>query len=156
MKRELFQTLAPLLVAAALAGCGGGGGDAGSPPPVVTGVFTTAPKYASTLVVTLQGVRLDQGISATSSGCRSPTLSSTAPYVSSATVAYFQCTVIGDGVQQLIVVRTSDAAVIATPGFTVPTPQVTLDIGNGAGVAGSMVITLTPTQAPLTVENFVA
>lgn len=154
MNRSLFQALVPLF-AVTLAGCGGGGGDAGSPPPVVTGVFTTAPKYASTLVVTLQGVRLDQGIGATSSGCRNPTLSTTAPFASNATVAYFQCKVIADGVQQLNVTRISDGMVIATPGFTVPTPQVTVDIGNGAGVAGSLVITLEPTKAPLTVENFV-
>jgi cyclophilin family peptidyl-prolyl cis-trans isomerase len=153
MTESLLKTLVPLLAAAALAGCGGGG-DAGSQPPVVTTAFTSTPRYGSTLTVTLRGSRLDQGIAASSPGCRNVTLSTTAPLVSTATEAYFQCTVSGDGAQQLNVTRTSDGALIASPPFTVPSPQVTLDIANGAGVSGSLVITLSPNQAPVTVENF--
>ncbi len=157
MTDSLLKTLVPWLTVAALAACGGGG-DAGSQPPVVTAAFIPAPKYGNILLVTLQGVRLDQGIAGSSAGCRNVTLSRTAPYVSSATAAYFQCTVSADGVQQFNVTRTSDGMVIANPGFTVPTPQVTLDIGDGTpgGVSGSLVITLAPTQAPLTVDNFLA
>jgi len=160
MTDSMLKALVPLLAAAALAGCGGGG-DAGAQPPVVTGVFVTSntPMYGSTLVVTLQGVRLDQGMSVASSGCRNAVLSTTAPYVSSATLAYFQCTVSAVGAHQLTVARTSDGAVIATSSpdaFTVQTPQVTLNIGTSAGTTGSLVITLAPTQAPLTVDNFLA
>ena len=35
-------------------------------------------------------------------------------------------------------------------------PQVTLTVSNGAGVSGNIVVTLTPTQTPITVNNFLA
>jgi cyclophilin family peptidyl-prolyl cis-trans isomerase len=35
-------------------------------------------------------------------------------------------------------------------------PQVTLTVSNGAGVTGNIVVTLTPTQTPVTVNNFLA
>ncbi len=35
-------------------------------------------------------------------------------------------------------------------------PQVTMTLSNGAGVSGDIVITLDPTAAPITVENFLA
>lgn len=44
----------------------------------------------------------------------------------------------------------------STPPAIDPPPQVTLNISNGAGVSGTVVITLAPTQAPLTVNNFLA
>jgi peptidyl-prolyl cis-trans isomerase A (cyclophilin A) len=37
---------------------------------------------------------------------------------------------------------------------TVPDPQVTLGIGNGSSSLGNVVITLTPNQTPITVNNF--
>jgi cyclophilin family peptidyl-prolyl cis-trans isomerase len=40
--------------------------------------------------------------------------------------------------------------------FTVPVPQVSMVVGNGAGVAGTLVFTLAPDQAPRTVDNFLA
>ena len=37
-----------------------------------------------------------------------------------------------------------------------PQPQVTLAMSNGAGVNGSIVVTLDPTKAPITVDNFLS
>ena len=83
-------------------------------------------------------------------------LSTTAPNVSNASTAYFRCTVSGVGAQTVNVTRTSDGGVLGTAAFNVAVPQVTLAVGNGAGVAGSLVLTLEAAKAPITVDNFLA
>ena len=45
---------------------------------------------------------------------------------------------------------------LTTVPFTVPAPQVTMTVSNGAGVGGAVVITLAPDRAPITVNNFLA
>jgi peptidyl-prolyl cis-trans isomerase A (cyclophilin A) len=55
-----------------------------------------------------------------------------------------------------VLTRTADGANLATVAYTVPVPQVTMTVSNGAGVSGSFVITLAPQQAPITVKNFLA
>ena len=146
-----------LTATAALAACGGGGGYSGSPPPTVTSATASAgTMYGQTLLVTVQGSNLDQGVAASSAGCKAAALSTTAPTASTATTAYFKCTVSGVGAQQLTITRSSDGGTLATVPFTVAVPQVTLQVSNVAGVAGSIVITLDPAKAPLTVDNFLA
>jgi cyclophilin family peptidyl-prolyl cis-trans isomerase len=144
-------TAATLLLAA----CGGGGGSSGGSSSSATASSATTgnPLYSQTLLVTVNGSNLDTGISANSSACSSLTLSTTAPTVSTASTAYFKCTVSAVGAQQVNVLRGDGAALITVP-FTVTVPQVTLAVSNGAGVAGNVVITLTPQQTPITVTNF--
>jgi peptidyl-prolyl cis-trans isomerase A (cyclophilin A) len=119
---------------------------------------TSTPKYTQPLVLTLQGTDLDLGLTVTSPGCTNPTLSTTAPNISTATTAYFTCTVSALGSQQLTVKRNNDNAVLATVPFTVPQPQVTMTISNGVtgGFNGTMVVTLEAALAPVTVRNFLS
>ncbi|MDP2006589.1 MAG: peptidylprolyl isomerase [Rubrivivax sp.] len=137
-----------------LAACGGGGSDAGVQPPAVTLASTTSVKYSETMLVTLSGVRLDQALTLTSTGCRDFVRSTTAPNVSTASTAYYTCTVSGAG-NRTVEVSGAGVALASVP-FTVPVPQVSMVVGNGAGVAGTLVFTLAPDAAPRTVDNFLA
>ena len=150
-----------LALSALLAACSGGGSDSGSQPASVSSASAATPMYGQPLLFTVNGSHLANAIDLASAGCRDFTLGTTAPHVSSGSVAYYRCTVTAVGAQQARVVRRSDNTVLATVGYTVPLPQVTLDVGNGAAagtgpVGGSLVITLAPQQTPATVDNFLA
>ena len=142
-----------------LASCGGGGGGdepVQTPVPAVTTAVVSTPKYGQALLLTLTGTNLDKAMTVTSDGCTSVTRSTTAPNISSATTAYYTCTASAVGARQFSVARGSDNANISTATYTVPVPEVTLTVTNGAAVSGSFVITLAPQQAPVTVNNFLA
>jgi cyclophilin family peptidyl-prolyl cis-trans isomerase len=142
--------------AAILAGCGGGS-DAGSTElATVSSASAGVPRYSQPLLITVNGARLDSGLTVTSTGCADMTRSTTAPNVSSDTVAYYTCTPRALGDQTARIVRTVDSTLLQTVPFTVPEPQVTMAVSNGAGVNGSMVFTLRPDLAPITVDNFLA
>jgi cyclophilin family peptidyl-prolyl cis-trans isomerase len=128
-------------------------------PPVVatiTSAVAGAAKYGESLLITINGSNLDKGITGTSTGCKNVALSTTAPNISTATTAYLQCTVSGVGTQAVNITRNSDTAAIGSAPFTVPVPQVTFKMSNGAGVNGDLVITLEAAKAPITVDNFLA
>lgn len=139
-----------------LAACGGGDDEAGSPAASVTSAVAAAPMYGQPLLFTVQGSHLDTGVALSSAGCRDVVRLAEAPYASGPTTAYFRCTVTGVGGQLATVRRSSDNTVLATVAYNVPLPQVTLTVSNGAAVAGSLVLTLGPQQAPITVDNFLA
>ena len=141
----------PLLVA-----CGGGGGGAGDPTPTAMVSTATAgvARYGQLVLLTLTGSNLDQSLTVTSAGCTGVARSTTAPTISTATTAYFTCRVSALGAQQFTVVRASDNINLGSAAYTVAVPQVTMTVGNGAAVSGTFVITLTPVQAPITVNNF--
>ncbi|MBC7732925.1 MAG: peptidylprolyl isomerase [Bacteriovorax sp.] len=148
-----------LLITACGGGGGGGGTGSGSgTAATVASALAGTPKYSQKLLLTVSGSNLDQGLAVTATGCSGITLSTSAPSVSTATTAYYQCTVSGSGAGQFVVTRTSDNATLATTPFTVPVPQVTMTVSNGAGggVSGTLVVTLAPNQTPLTVNNFLA
>lgn len=135
------------------------------PVPTVLATVSSAtagtPMYSRPLLFTVNGSDLDTGLTLSSAGCRDFTLGTSAPHVSTPSVAYFTCTVTGLGDQEATVKRSSDNAVLSTLAYTVPVPQVTLNLSNGAApgsvvVAGNVVITLAPAQAPVTVDNFLA
>ena len=126
------------------------------PAAGVSSVSAGAAKYSQPVVLTVTGSNLDQGLNVTSAGCANITRSTTAPFVSSATVAYYTCTATVLGAQQFAVARSSDGAALGTAAYTVPVPQVSLTISNGAAVAGNLVLTLAPAQAPITVNNFLS
>lgn len=141
--------------ALSLSACGGGGGDPGGPLPTVTSSgVTPAVKYSDTMLITLNGNNLDQPLSLTSTGCKNFARSTTLPNVSTATTAYYTCTVSGVG-SQAVIVSAFGTAVASVP-FSINEPVVTFNVSNGAGVAGSFTILLKPAQAPITVDNFLS
>jgi cyclophilin family peptidyl-prolyl cis-trans isomerase len=154
MKPKSLVLLAIGAMATLLTACGGGGGGAGRQPPVVSAASVTPARYGDTLLLTLAGSELDQALTLTSPGCRDFVRSTTAPHISGATVAYYTCTV--SGVGDLAVTVQGGGITAATVPFTVAQPQVSMLLSNGAGVSGTLVITLDPTRAPLTVDNFLA
>jgi cyclophilin family peptidyl-prolyl cis-trans isomerase len=137
---------------AALSACGGGGG--GTPPAsTVTSASIAASRYGSPAIVTMSGTNLDSsGLSVTSSGCKDMKRLTSSPLISTATTAYYTCTV--SGTYSGSVMIKSNGATIASPTFTVPVPQVTMRVTNGQGVLGFIVITLKGDKVPLTVDNF--
>ena len=122
------------------------------PAPQVTLALLSTPKYSQPLVLAVNSVSSPVAVTAT--GCTGLALSTTAPYVSTATTAYYVCNATTVGAGQFNVTRVSDAVVLGTQPFTVPVPQVTLTFSNGAAVNDSMVFTLAPDKAPITVNNF--
>ena len=152
-----LRALAALSSIVALVACGGGGGDSGSTDlATVTSIAIAAPRYGQPLLLTVNGAKLDTAIVAAAPGCRNMTRSTAAPNISTATTAYYTCTPSALGVQTFTVTRSLDSVTLSTASFTVPAPQVTMAVSNGAGVAGSMVVTLAPDRAPITVDNFLA
>lgn len=145
-----------LLITACGGGGGGGGTGSGSgTAATVASALAGTPKYSQKLLLTVSGSNLDQGLAVTATGCSGITLSTSAPSVSTATTAYYQCTV-SASVGQFVVTRMSDNATLKTTTFNVLPPQVTMTVSNGAGVNGTLVVTLAPNQTPLTVDNFLA
>lgn len=142
-----------LPAAALLASCGGGGGGSGETGPTVS---MGALKYSHPTLVTIVGTGLDADLGVSSAGCKNMTRSTTAPNVSTATTAYYSCTVSAVGAQSVAVTRISTGATLATYSYNVPAPQVTMAVSDGAAVAGSLVITLAPDKTPITVDNFLA
>ena len=153
MKHPHFLWIS-LAAAAVMVACGGGGGDAGSPPPTVSASTASSARYSDSMLITLVGSNLDQPLTLSSTGCRNFVRSTTAPNLSTATAAYYTCTV--SGVGNLAVTVAGGGVTAATVPFTVAVPQVSMLLSNGAGVAGTLLITLHPQQAPLTVDNFLA
>ena len=152
MKKHALITAA--LAAGLLAACGGGGGDAGGPVPTVSSGTASSARYSETMLVTLSGTNLDTALTLGSAGCKNFARSTAAPFASTATLAYYTCTVSGVGNQAVTV--SGGGVTAATVPFAVELPQVTMLVNNGAGVSGTLVITLRPAEAPVTVDNFLA
>ena len=148
----------PLLTTALLAGCGGGGSDAVTVPTTmrVTSATADTPLYGQSLHITVQGELLDQGITPVSTACKTLLPAATTQYASSASTLHYLCDVQAVGNQTMELRRTDTGAVLHTLNFTVPLPQVTMAVSNGAGVNGDVVFTLRPDLAPITVNNFLA
>ncbi len=139
-----------------LAACGGGGSDSGEPPPTLTSASASSGvRYSEVLLLTLRGTRLDQALTLESTGCKNFARSTAAPFVSTATTAYFSCTVSG-AVGSLSVNVSGGGASLGVIPFSVDLPQVTFTISNGGNLNGTLLITLRPDAAPRTVDNFLA
>jgi cyclophilin family peptidyl-prolyl cis-trans isomerase len=151
---KLHTLIVTTLAAGLLASCGGGGGDAGGPAPTISSTSASSARYSEPMLITLTGTNLDQALTFSGSGCRNFVRSTTAPFVSTATLAYYSCTVSGVGAQTLGVV--GGGTTVGSVNFTIAQPQVTMLVDNGAGVSGTLVITLRPQEAPITVDNFLA
>lgn len=147
--------MAPLWfsVAALLSGCGGGGGgDAG---PTVTSATAETPRYSQSMLITLTGTALDQ-VTPVSSACKTISPAATTQLAASTTTMLYLCAVQAVGDQTIEFRRSDTGATLYTLPFTVPLPQVTMAVSNGAGVNGNIVFTLRPDKAPVTVDNFLA
>jgi cyclophilin family peptidyl-prolyl cis-trans isomerase len=154
LSRQVSLSTFALAACAMLVNACGGGDNA---TPTVTAPTTGSPRYGQTLLLTLHGNSLDRGLSVTSSpACPGAALVDKAPLLSTATTAYYECTVAGIGVGFFVVKSAADGGTLMTVPFTVPAPQVTMTMSNGAGVNGTVVITLAPDRAPVTVNNFLA
>lgn len=158
-----WRAAAAAALAAALAACGGGGGDNPAPLPPASVVGTSIallgsanvqPQWGREVLLTLQGENLEAGaISVTNPSCAGLSRSTASPYVSSATTAYYRCTVTAVGTGRFEVRRVADNSVLRSAEYPVPAPQVSLTVSNGAGVGGTLVATL-DTRAPVTARNF--
>lgn len=148
------RSLAAMALCSVLLASCGGGGDAGGPPPTITSSTVGTARYSDPLLITLLGTNLDQTLTFNTTGCRNFTRLTTAPTASTSTVAYYNCTVSGVGDQTITV--NGGGIALRTLNFNAPVPQVTMLITNNAGVSGSLVITLAPASAPISVDNFLA
>jgi cyclophilin family peptidyl-prolyl cis-trans isomerase len=152
---HVFRLMVAGLVALTLAACGGGG-DGPAPIPTVSSVAVVAgtSKYSQNMVIAVTGTDVDQGLFISSAACTGAFLINSAPYLSGYATAYYGCKVSAVGTNQVVVGRAVDQAVLGSVAFTVPLPQVTMTVSEGATFTGTMVFTLYPTNAPLTVNNF--
>ncbi len=153
--RLASQVAFATIALAALSACGGGGGSSTPPTSTVTSASVAASRYGSTAIITMSGTNLDSsGLTVTSGGCKDMTRLTTAPTASTATTAYYSCTV--SGAFSSTVTIASNGATIANPAFSVPAPQVTMAITDGVNVNGNIVVTLAGDKVPTTVDNFLA
>jgi cyclophilin family peptidyl-prolyl cis-trans isomerase len=156
LSRAISTGTATLLVACG----GGGGGDAGTPPPSPTvtnlTLSSSAPKYSDELLITVDGSNLDQGLVLSAVGCKNFIRSTQAPRASTASTAYYSCTVSALGVNRVDAAASAGGAPLRSADYTVASPQVTLSLSNGVGgsVNGDVVVALDPVNAPITVDNF--
>jgi hypothetical protein len=84
-----------------------------------TSVVTRAATVGRDALFTVVGTNMDLGISLTSAGCAAtPVLSTTGPNVSSATKAFFYCTIGSAGTQTVNVIRDADGAELTSASYT--------------------------------------
>lgn len=126
------------IAALMLSACGGGGGGAAAPEPTVTAMnINPVGGSLQSLMVTITGSNLTQGLSVTSPQCTTLTRSATAPNASDASTAYYQCatTAAAPSVVQVNAARSSDSGLLGSASFAVgaATTVNTALAGEGAG-----------------------
>lgn len=147
---------------ALLAGCGGGGSSDTAPPtanPLVSsgrvaleGTTSTQPQYGRRVVLTLTGSELDAAnLTVSNSACAGLARGTTAPYVSSASTAYYLCTVNAVGTGRFEVRRNGDNAAVSSHEYPVPEPQVRMVFNNDPTFFVQITLDV---RAPVTVRNF--
>lgn len=112
--------IASVALLTACGGGGGGGGPSGPQPSVTTMNVNPVSADLRTLMVTLTGTNLDAGLNVTSPACTTLTRSTTAPIVSDAATAYYQCstTAATGSTVTVTAARSSDGVGIGTASFT--------------------------------------
>jgi cyclophilin family peptidyl-prolyl cis-trans isomerase len=148
---SVVQLIGVLAITLLLASCGVGWENL----PNVSGVTTTTPKYSQPMRIAISGVNLDQGITVSSPGCTGMVRSTTPPFESSATLAYYECIVSTLGDNNVQIARI-DGTSLHDLRYNVPLPNVTMRVSNAAGggnVHGDIDLTLRPDRAPITVDN---
>lgn len=137
------RALFALLIAATLAGCGGGGGGGASPASVAS-VTSGTLMYGKPATFTVSGQNLDQGIAMVAPNCAGIAEASGG----SATARTFTCTPNATGTLSLAIQSGAGATLLAVSPV-VPLPQVTMKT-----TLGDMLLELYPSNAPITVGNF--
>lgn len=151
-QRLSFLVSATVLTATGfLAACGGGGGGGGEPPPTVTRMnINPLSADLRNLMVTLEGTNLAAGLSVTSAQCTTLTRSTTAPHVSDASTAYYQCatSVTAPNAVTVAAARSSDGGTLATASFSIgATPTVTQALAGEGAVAATDTLPEVPGRA---------
>jgi cyclophilin family peptidyl-prolyl cis-trans isomerase len=137
---------------AALSACGGGGSPAPAPTATVTSATISSGRFGSSTLVQVSGTHLDDGMTVSSTDCTGLTLLTAAPYVSTATNAFYSCTIASMSGAVAFKQRSSGAT-ITTASYTVASlPQVQFTFSGP--VAGSMIVDLAADKEPVTVTNF--
>lgn len=136
---------------ASLSACGGGG-SATPPTATVTSATVSSGRFGSSTLLQISGTNLDKGLAVSSSDCTGLTLLTAAPYVSTATNAFYSCTIAKmTGTVQLA--QKSDGSTITTASFTVTSlPQVQFTFSGP--VNASVIVDLAADKEPITVANF--
>lgn len=138
--------------AAALTACGGGGSPAPAPMATVTSATVASGRFGSSTLVQVSGTNLDTGLAVSSTTCTGLSLLTQAPYVSTATNAYYACTIAAMS-GSVTFKQKSGGATITTSPFTVANlPQVQFTFAGP--VAGTMTVDLAADKEPITVSNF--
>jgi cyclophilin family peptidyl-prolyl cis-trans isomerase len=167
---QLFSTTvlatSSVAVLISLGACGGGGGDAGGGAGggggdpgnggAVTFATSSTLKFGQKSVVVVNQSDAAKAVTVSGAGCTTWAVSTDPAYVSTATTAYFECTVSTLGAVQVSVKRNSDGAVLASSASAVAKPEVTLTFSNAAGVSGNVVLALEAEKTPITVTNFLS
>ena len=147
---------------ALLAGCGGGGGSDTAPStanPAVSassaaleGTSSTQPQFGRRVVLTLTGSELDAAnLAVSNSACTGLTRGTTAPYASSASTAYYLCTVNAVGTGRFEVRRSGDGNLVRSHEYPVAEPQVRMVFNNDPTFFVQITLDV---RAPVTVRNF--
>jgi cyclophilin family peptidyl-prolyl cis-trans isomerase len=155
MQKYLGNTLknsilvASLCLAGLVTACGGGSSGTTTPPAASAATITsvTPPAvlmYNKTATFTVTGQNLDKGITATAPNCNNISVLAGA----TSTQVLFTCVPAATGALAVSLAATNGATQVSISP-TVPQPQVTMKTS-----LGDMVIELTPSAAPLTVNNF--
>lgn len=148
-----YLTTAGICLATMLTACGGGGSDSSnSGPPAsdantparITSVTPDRLMFSRRVSFTVVGTALDRGLSLTSAGCGSPTIAAGGTN----TQRVISCTPIATGNITLNFSLTGLATPFVSTQF-IPVPQVTMKT-----TLGDLVMQLAPTNAPITVNNF--
>ena len=141
-----------LAALASLTACGGSGGTPAPPDATVSSASISSGRFGSSAFVQVSGTHLDTSLTVSSSECTDLTRLTAAPYVSSATLAYYSCTVARMS-GTVVFQQKSTGATLATAPFTVSAlPQVQMTFGGP--VSGTIVIDLAADKVPVTVANF--
>ena len=150
MKLPTLSSLAlqSLLGAWLLAGCGGSGGESTS----MSNASATSVRYAQTMTLTFNGLRLDRGVKAEISG---PCDNLQRSAGGTANLVQFTCTVSGVGDIVATLIDNTDGFVYGSLKVNVPTPQVLMSVTDGTRT-GTMLLELDPTAAPASVRHFLS
>ena len=130
------------------AGCGGGGSDG----PFVSTMAASPTRYSQATTITVSGSGLNSGIAlAADSGCDNVV---ELPGGDNLT-RRFSCTISAVG-GVTVRARSGTGREVARLDFAVPQPQVTLTIDGLDATAQTIIMTLDPERAPLSVNNVLA
>ena len=144
--KTIAITLTAVWVAAFLTACGGGVSITADNQQV-TGVQARSWSYSRPAVLSVSGVFLRSGITATTTACKDLVYSAAQ---STPELATFNCTVTATGEHPLTITG-SNGKVLLTSSIAVPLPQVEL-----ATSQGTVIVELNPAAAPASVNNFLA